>query len=101
MLWTASLGPLLSADTRSQTVMIAPQSSEVRFSSVAWAIGSGIIVRIYYIGSGWKYQGKSIGSHHIPTTSSKGPAAAARNMMREEDVMYRGFVYSSVAQWAR
>lgn len=37
MLWTASLGPLVSVVTRSHSSMIAPQSSEVRFSSVALA----------------------------------------------------------------
>lgn len=37
MLWTASLGPLASPVTLSQTSRMAPQSSEVRFSSVALA----------------------------------------------------------------
>ena len=37
-LWTDSFGPLGSADTRSQMSMMAPQSSDVRFSSVALSI---------------------------------------------------------------
>lgn len=37
-LCTTSLGPLASVDTLSHTSMIAPQSSEVRFSSVALAV---------------------------------------------------------------
>jgi hypothetical protein len=37
-LCTTSLGPLASVDTLSHTSMIAPQSSEVRFSSVARAV---------------------------------------------------------------
>lgn len=38
MLWTASLDPLESLATLSHTSMMAPQSSEVRFSSVALAV---------------------------------------------------------------
>src|SRR3569833_1983002 len=38
-LWTASLGPFGSLDALSQTSMMAPQSSDVRFSSVALAVG--------------------------------------------------------------
>lgn len=37
MLWTASLGPLGSVETLSHTSIMAPQSSDVRFSSVAFA----------------------------------------------------------------
>lgn len=37
MLWTTSFGPFGSLVTLSQTSMMAPQSSEVRFSSVALA----------------------------------------------------------------
>lgn len=37
MLWTASLGPDGSLVVLSQTSMMAPQSSDVRFSSVALA----------------------------------------------------------------
>lgn len=37
MLWTASLEPFWSPDTLSHTSMMAPQSSDVRFSSVALA----------------------------------------------------------------
>lgn len=37
MLWTASLAPFGSPDTLSHTSMMAPQSSDVRFSSVALA----------------------------------------------------------------
>ena len=38
MLPTASLAPFASPETRSQTSMMAPQSSDVRFSSVALAM---------------------------------------------------------------
>lgn len=38
MLWTASLGPFWSPETLSQTSIIAPQSSEVKLSSVALTI---------------------------------------------------------------
>lgn len=38
MLWTASLGPFWSPETLSQTSIMAPQSSEVKLSSVALTV---------------------------------------------------------------
>lgn len=68
-LCTTSLGPSLSPPTRSQRSMIAPQSSDVRFSSVALPINQEAESEIC-LTIGTEQRDKMADACDVPTASS-------------------------------
>lgn len=68
-LCTTSLGPSLSPPTRSHRSMIAPQSSDVRFSSVALPTNQRPLSEVCFP-SGRKWRDRMAGACDVPTASS-------------------------------